>query len=182
MLRDVLTGLFLLVVVAALVGFLWAVVRSIIAERQLRGWKDRLDQPCLEEIDAKWGVRLPRVLEEFYQTGAAERSEFYLVAPGADRGPRWFVMGFIPLMVRDIGEWMSGMVPGIPIALDGNKGFYYLPFEALRGVGLCPVLHRNLGGRWPFMDTVVAPSVEAFVQFQAVEPGDEDGDNRRDEP
>lgn len=178
MLRDVITGLFLLAVFAALVGVLWVIIRSIIAERRLRGWESRLAQPCLEEVEAKWGVRLPRVLEEFYRSGAAERSEFYLVPPGADRGPRWFVNGFIPLTVRDISEWIRGIdLPGIPIALDGDKGFYYLPVEALRGGGPCPVLHRDLGGRWPFTDAAVAPSVEDFVQFRALEPSGEDDED-----
>lgn len=169
-LRDVISGLCLLTIFAALVGVVWGVIRSLISDVRRRGWQDRLAQPRPEEVEARWRVRLPRVLVEFYRSRLAERWGDFYPAPPTTEHPRWFIAQFIPLTRRDLGEWMTSMVPGIPIALDGNKGFYYLPFEQLRGGGSCPVLHRNLGGRWPSTDTVVAPSVEEFVQFQVEEP------------
>jgi hypothetical protein len=176
---DVITGLFLVGIFAALIGFLWGIIRwGIISEFRTRGWRSRLARPRLKEVEAKWGVRLPPVLEEFYRSGGGERFEFFLASPGSDRTPRWFIGCFIPLTVRDISEWVKGTkLPGIPIALDGDKGFYYLPFESLSGGGSCPVLHRDLGGSRPYTDAEVAPSVEDFVRYQAVEPRGEDSED-----
>jgi hypothetical protein len=117
-------------------------------------------------------VRLPRLLEEFYRSsGLVECFEFYLAPPGAGH-PRWYIAHFVPLTSRDVAEWLKVTgVPGIPIALDGDKGTYYLPFEALRQSGSPPVLFRAPGlGR---QDTEVAPSLEDFIGFQRVEAPDE---------
>jgi hypothetical protein len=183
-LRDVITVLLLLASLAALVGFLWGIIRSIIANLRLRGWQDRLAQPRPEEVEALWGVRLPSVLEEFYRSGVAKRFEFYLAPPANDRSRRWFIAQFVPLTARDIGEWKLRSLPGIPIAIDGDRGFYYLPFAALRRGESPPVLHRGQGSGWPFWpftDTEVAQSIEDFFRFQPVQAPDENDQDRAEQ-
>lgn len=182
MLSQVLVGVFFLILVVVLVGFVWAIGRSVIAERRLRGRESRLAQPCLREVESYWNVRLPQVLEDFYCSGAAQRGECYLALPTSDREQeptRWFVSNFIPLTVRDLKDWLRfGHIPGIPIAYDGDhQRFYYLPFAALREDRPCPVMYRSLAGRWPWTDQQVAACVEDFVQFQVVEPEETDAND-----
>jgi hypothetical protein len=158
---------------AVVLAVLWFYIRfGIISEYRTRGWKDRLPHPRLEEVEVRWGVRLPRQLEALYRAGGvAAMEEVYLAAPGPGPSPPWFVAHFIPLAVRDLAEWIKiTSVPGLPVAVDDDKGTYYLPFSGLRG-GSPPVLLRGPGK--PGHDLKVAPSLEDFLRFLPVEVSEE---------
>lgn len=169
-----------IVVVAAItygcLYLLWSIIRfAILSPRRTRGWQSRLRKPQLSEIESKWGVRLPRELELFYQTVVVEHSEFYLAPSGTDRSSWWYIARFIPLTARDVSEWIAATsVPGIPIALDAGKGTYYLPFETLRA-GKPPAVLLQAGGR-KAKDTEVASSIEQFIQYRPMEVADNDAD------
>jgi hypothetical protein len=165
------------IVVAIVVGcrhLLWAIIRfSIIAPRRARGWQGRLRKPRIGEIESKWSVQMPRALESFFKSKVVERFGFYLAPAGADRSRWCYIARFIPMTARDLAEWLAiTKVPGIPIALDADKGTYYLPFEPLRP-GQSPAVLLRAGGR-KAKDTEVASSVEQFVQYQPMEVSDED--------
>ena len=159
---------------AAILAFLWVYIRfGTISEYRTRGWKDRLPHPRLEEVEVRWGVRLPRQIEALYRAGGiAEMAEVYLAPPRPDSSRRWFVAHFIPLTAPDLAEWIKiTNVPGLPVAIDGDKGTYYLPISGLRG-GSLPVLLRGPGK--PDLDIEVAPSLEDFLRFLPVEASEED--------
>lgn len=171
----IIAGLVILAIIPTLFGVLWIYIRfAFISEHRLRGWESRLAQPRLAEVESKWGVNLPRSLETLYRSGGvAEQSEFDLVPPGEDSPQRWYIAAFIPLTVRDVAEWIKiTRVPGIPLACDGCKGIYYLPFDALREGSSPPVLLREPG--WCTKDREVAASVEDFVRFQPAVASEED--------
>ena len=63
-------------------------------------------------------------------------------------------------------------VPGLPIALDGDKGAYYLSFNELEQ-GTSPQVLLRPPGRKP-VDQVVAGSVDEFQTFVPVEVENED--------
>lgn len=162
-----LKGLLALVIIGGLIigclALLWGIVRfAIISPMVARGAKGRLRNPQPTEVEAKWQVKLPSELADFFrQHPIIEKAEFYL-APDISNRDRWlYVYSFIPLTVVDVSEARkcSG-VPGIPIALGGEGGTYYLPTVALRGEGSRPVLLRQRRS-----DTQVAGSVEEFFQY-----------------
>lgn len=77
---------------------------------------------------------------------------------------------FHPLTVTDVREQLkiSGRVPGIPIASDGEKGVYYVGTS-----GAVMLDSPNVRGR----RVQVAPSVGAFASFEVrAEPPEEDED------
>jgi hypothetical protein len=159
---------------AAILAFLWVYIRyGTISEYRTRGWKGRLPHPRLEEVEARWRVRLPRQLEALYRAGGiAEMAEVYLAPPRPGPSRRWFVAHFIPLTAQDLAEWIKiTNVPGLPVAIDGDKGTYYLPISGPQG-GSLPVLLRGPGK--PGHDIEVAPSLEDFLRFLPVEVGEED--------
>jgi hypothetical protein len=159
---------------AVIVAFLWIYMRfAIISKYRTRGWKNRLPHPRLEEVEGRWGLRLPRQLEALYRAGGvAELAEVYLAPPGRGPSRRWFVAHFIPLAVRDLAEWIKiTNVPGLPVAVYGDKGTYYMPFSSPQS-GSPPVLLREPGK--PGNDIEVAPSLEDFLRFLPVEVGEED--------
>ena len=83
-------------------------------------------------------------------------AEVYLAAPGPGPSRPWFFAYFIPLTVRDLAEWIKiTNVPGLPVAVDSDKGTYYLPFSGLRS-GSPRVLLREPGK--PGNDIEVAPT------------------------
>jgi hypothetical protein len=158
---------------AAILAVLWFYIRfGIISEHRTRGWKDRLPHPRLDEVEVRWGIRSPRQLEAHYRAKSiAELAEGYLAPPGPGPSRRWFVASFIPLTIRDLDEWVKiTNVPGLPVAVDGDKGTYYLPFSVMQGVSP-PVLYRGPGK--PGDDVEVAPSLEDFLRFVPVEVGQE---------
>ncbi len=159
---------------AAILAVLCVYIRfGIISEYRTRGWKDRLPHPRLEEVEVRWGIRLPRQLEALYRVGGiAELAEVYLAPPGPGPSRRWFVAFFIPLTVRDLEEWIKiANVPGLPVAVDGDKGTYYLPFSGLQG-GSPRVLLRGPGK--PGNDIEVAARLEDFIRYLPVEASGED--------
>ncbi len=159
---------------AAILAVLWVYIRfGILSRYRTRGWKDRLPHPRLEEVEVRWGVRLPRQLEALYRAGGiAELAEVYLAPPGPGASRRWFVAFFIPLTVRDLTEWIKiTNVPGLPIAVDSDKGTYYLPFSGLSG-GSPRVLLREPGK--PCNDIEVAPCLDDFLRYLPVEVSEED--------
>jgi len=178
---EIIAGLVALACLAGCLFVLWVFIFSVIvSEWRTRGWQSRLAQPRLEEVEDEWQVRLPRALEPFFRSsGVVECFECYLAPPGAER-MRWYVEHFIPLTKRDIAEWIKvTAVPGIPLASDGSKGIYYLPFEALRRGEPPPILLREPGPGGN--DREVAPSVEDFVRFQPVEVPEEDDGSETEE-
>lgn len=65
---------------------------------------------------------------------------------GANR--QWHMYRFLPLTSGDLSEWLKATgVPGLPIAIDGDKGAYYLPFADLKAGKAPPVLLRLPGRR-----------------------------------
>jgi hypothetical protein len=157
---------FAAVICLGLLFFLGIMIRfSFIGKARRKGSEKRLQQPVLSEIEAKWGVKLPQSLESYFRSGIVERSDFYLAPPGSDQSKWWYIEGFLPLTRRDVSEWIKiTNVPGIPIALDGSKGTYYLPLESLRRDSHAPVLLR-LPGR-ARKDVEVASSIEELLRFE----------------
>jgi hypothetical protein len=146
--------------IAVLLAIVWF---SIISPRKRRGSHLRLHTPNPAEVAAKWNVKLPTALEELYAGTLVDGAEVCLAAPGADRS--WHFYEFIPLTVADISEALKiSRVPGLPIALDGDKGTYYLPFERLKEGQTAPVLLRLPGGKRE--DVQVSSSVEQFLKFE----------------
>lgn len=167
-------GVLIVVLSVVLVGLLAVYVRfSVISERTTRGWQGRLAHPRRKDVEDEWNVRLPPALDEFYQeSGIVERSDFYLAPPDDAESRRWYIASFIPLTARDCAEWRRvTAVPGIPLALDEDKGLYYLPLELLRLNGTAPVFLRKPGMTSP-EDICVAPSVDEFARFRPVEASD----------
>src|SRR5688572_33341257 len=104
-LQEVIAGV---VAIGLLVGgicVIWAIIRfSFVSERRTRGWQIRLRKPRMHEVEAKWNIRLPQVLESFFQSNVADRSEFYFAPAGSDQAKQWYIEHFIPLTARDITE------------------------------------------------------------------------------
>jgi hypothetical protein len=140
---------------------------GITGAKSRKGSRDRLHRPQIAEIEAKWRVKLPPSLETYFRSPIVDRSEFYLAPPGQSEW--WYIESFLPLTVRDLPRWISiTNVPGIPIALDGSKGTYYLPFESLRQGSKTPVLLRLPGSKRE--DRKVASSFEEFISYEPKEP------------
>jgi hypothetical protein len=143
---------------------------SIISPRRTRGWKNRLHQPNLPEVESTWKVQLPRSLESLFQSNIVELSEVYLSPAGIGGSARWYVARFIPFTSRDLAEWIKiTSVPGFPLAIDGDEGVYYLSFDDLRDSQPPAVLFRAPGMK---QATEVARTIEDFMQFQPVLPTD----------
>jgi hypothetical protein len=154
---------FAAVVCLLLLLFLGTIIRfSFVGAARLKGSEKRLQRP---EIESKWGIKLPQALETYFRSEIVTRSDFYLAPLGADQPKWWYMEGFLPLTCRDLSEWIEVTnVPGIPIALDGSKGTYYIPFDFLRQNSQSPVLLRLPGrGR---KDVEVASSFDEFSKFE----------------
>jgi len=153
---------------AFLVFMLWVIIRwSFISPWLTRRGDQRLHKPKFGQVASKWNLRLPRSLELLYQSELVEQGEVYLAPPDAGATPRWYVHSFIPMTPLDLSEWTKrSLVPGLPIAIDGEGGFYYLPFSDLRQDKPPAVLFRP-PGRKP-VEQVVAQTVDDFMKFQPV--------------
>jgi hypothetical protein len=151
---------------AGCIFVLWAIIRfSIISPRRTRGWQQRLSKPNLAEVESKWDIRLPRSLELLFQSDLVRQTECYLAPPGGDETTRWYIAQFIPITSQDLSEWIKvTRVPGIPIAIDGSKGTYYLPFSDLQH-GKPPAVLLRPAGRNP-MEKVIARTVDDFASFR----------------
>lgn len=168
-------GSFLLLVVClALLLFLGTVIRfSFIGGARAKGSQQRLHQPELSEIESKWGVKLPESIETFYRSEIVARSDFYLAPPDSKQSEWWYIEGFLPLTRRDVSEWITVTnVPGIPIALDGSKGTYYIPFKSPKQQLESPVLLRLPGRKRE--DRQVASNIEEFLKFEPKDVPDEE--------
>jgi hypothetical protein len=161
-----LGSLLALIVCLALLLFLGTIIRfSFIGGARAKGLQKRLHRPELSEIESKWGVKLPDSLQKYYQSEIVARSDFYLAPTGTNPSEWWYIEGFLPLIRRDVSEWIAVTnAPGIPIALDASKGTYYIPFRSPR---------QRLPGR-KREDRQVASSIEEFLQFEAKDVPDEE--------
>jgi hypothetical protein len=173
--RDILAPCVVIAVTGPiLIAVIWFYIRwGIVAHWRTRDEWKRIRNPCLEELEAEWGIKLPEELADFYRTSEViDRSEFYFVPPGVER-PRWYIMGFYPLTKVFLAEEIKATrLPGIPIANDAdNIAQYYLPFTSLRQ-GETPMVMRREDG---YKDIEVAPLSE-FLRFRVVEPRDDDED------
>jgi hypothetical protein len=126
-----------------------------------------LRQPNLAEVAAKWNIQVPPSIELLFQNVMVEESEFYLRPPGSDSSIAWYIEHFIPFTANDLSEWLKITgVPGLPIAVDGSKGVYYLPFDDLH-LGKPPrVLFQSPGKKPPEQ---VALTIENFLRLEPVE-------------
>jgi hypothetical protein len=133
--------------------------------RNRKGRQEALHQPEIAGIESKWQVKLPSSLEAYFQSPIVDRSEFYLAPPGSAQSEWLYIEQFLPLTVRSLSRWIPiTNVPGIPIALDGAKGTYYLPFAALRE-GTSLLMLRLPGSKRE--DRKIAHSFEEFVTYEA---------------
>jgi len=138
---------------------------GVVGAVRRKGRLGRLHRPELAAIESKWGVKLPASVEAYFGSPAVDRGDFYLAPPGTSQAEWWYVAQFLPLTRRDLSDWISiTNVPGIPIALDADKGAYYLPFEKLRKHLPPPVLLRLPGRKGE--DRQVASSFEEFAAFE----------------
>jgi hypothetical protein len=118
-------------------------------------------------VEAKWNVKLPGGLAALYASELVDNAEIYLGAAGAEAKQSWHFDEFFPLTARDLSEHLKITgVPGLPIATDGDKGTYYLPFAQLRDGKTVPVLLRTPNEK---EDVEIAASVEEFVKFERKE-------------
>jgi hypothetical protein len=157
---------FATVVCLLLLLLLGTIIRfSFIGAARSKGSEKRLQRPELAEVESKWGIKLPQSLEAYYRSEIVTRSDFYLAPLGSDQTKWWYIEGFLPLTCRDLSDWIKvTSVPGIPIALNGSKGTYYIPFGSYRPNSQSPVLLRLPGrGR---KDVEVAPSFDEFSEFE----------------
>ena len=137
----------------------------IIGSARTSGWRVRLQRPEKSAVEANWNIRLPGSIETYFRSEIPSRSEFYLAPPGSEKSEWWYIERFIPLTCRDLIDWISVTnVPGIPIAIDGSKGTYYIPFEPSRQISLCPVLLRLPGHKRE--DRKVASTFDEFANFE----------------
>jgi hypothetical protein len=162
-----LGSFFAALVCLVLLFFLGTLVRfSILGSIRHKGSAKRLCEPKLAEIESKWGIKLPDSLEAGYKNEFVGRSDFYLAPPSTNQPGWWYIEGFLPLTRRDVTDWIAATkVPGIPIALNGSKGTYYLPFESLRQQLPPPVMLRLPGRKRT--DVRVANTIEEFFQFES---------------
>ena len=170
----IIGALLAVVVCLSLLLVLGAIIRfSLVGAARTKGWQARLRKPQRSEVEAKWHVKLPESLETYFRGEIVARSNFYLAPPGSKESEWWDVERFVPLTCRDLSEWRAATaVPGLPIAIDGSKGTYYIPFEALRRHLSFPILLRLPGRKRE--DKSVATSFEEFMQFEPREvPADE---------
>jgi hypothetical protein len=138
---------------------------GVTGARRRKGSRDRLHRPQLNEIEAKWRIKLPESLGIYFRGPIVDRSDFYLAPVASPQSEWWYIAEFLPLTVRDVSHWISiTNVPGIPIALDGSKGTYYFPFEALRQSSSSPVLLRLPGSKRE--DRKVASTFQAFMTYE----------------
>jgi hypothetical protein len=166
---EALGGMLGLIFVIGGVVVLLAIVRfSIISPMLARNARGRLHKPDLPEFEAKWNVKLPAALEALYASELMDSAEVYLGPLGANAKQSWHFYKFFPLTVRDLSEQLKiARVPGLPIASDGDKGIFYLPFAQLKDKTTVPVLLRTPNEKG---DVGMAASVEEFLKFERKEP------------
>jgi hypothetical protein len=166
---EAIGGLVGLVFAAGCIVVLLMIVRfSIISPWLTRKAGERLHNPNRAEVEKKWNIKLPAALETLYASKLVESAEIYLAAPGADAQSSRHFYKFFPMTARDLSEQMKVTgVPGLPIASDGDKGTYYLPFAQLRDEKTVPVILRTPNEK---EDVEVAASIEEFLKFARREP------------
>lgn len=140
---------------------------SVISSRRTRGWKGRLQQPEVLKVEAKWQIQIPPSLLTLFRSDLVTRSEFYLAPLATDQPNWWYVAHFIPLTCKDVSEWIKiTRVPGIPIAINGQKKAYYLSFHELRTGNSPRVLLRLPGPSHTSRDVEVASCIEHLMRFE----------------
>lgn len=105
-------------------------------------------------------MRPSHELIEFYRHATfVESTEFYLVDRSKDPPVTWFVGGFSPLTALDVREELkvSGIVAGIPIGDDMDKGTYFVAAD-----GSVRSDSPNVRGRV----REVAPTLAIFARFE----------------
>ena len=157
---QVIAVVVLILLISAFLLVLGAIIRfSIISPIRTRGAKNRLRSPNLEGIEQLCGFAPPEDLVTLYRTAPfIESTEFDLVDPNRIPPKAWFIGIFNPLSLIDIREQRTiTRVPGIPIAVDGERGQYYVSQTGA-------VLLRSpdkAGG-----DVEVASTIAAFATFE----------------
>jgi hypothetical protein len=143
---------------------LYVIVRfSIISPFLTRGSKNRLRKPVADGISKLCGFEPPGDLMQFYEAAPfIEDNEFYLTDTSIIPTVSWQIGGFIPLCVRDIRESQRIMrVAGIPIAIDMDKGTYFIDSS-----GAVLLKSPNV----PSGQIVVASSISQFSGFKLHSP------------
>ena len=163
--QSIIAAIVAVVFIGTLLLVLGAIVRfSFVSARRTRNSSSRLRTPDVAGLGQVGGLQPPTDLDPFYREERfVEKTEFYLVDPGSRA--RWFIEAFLPVTPRDTKEWrkVSG-VAGIPIAIDQDKGVYYIAAD-----GSVHLQSPNVVNR----DVPVAPSIAALRTF--VPSDDEEG-------
>ncbi len=167
---DVMGKILFFAFLALLLLGLGAMIRfAFISPRRTKGARQRLRRPDVRGLEALCGFSAPPELVTFYKESPfVERTEFSLLDPSKTPPKEWRIGTFEPLTRIDTRELLKASgVPGIPIAIDLEKGTYYVDRDG--GVRLSS---PNVKGDEAF----VASSIGEFARFEArQDTGDEDG-------
>jgi len=146
---------------ALLVLALVAMIRfAFLAPRREKGARKRLRHPDIRGIESVCGFAPPPELKAFYvDFPHLERTEFALVDHSKTPPAEWVIGTFHPLTLIDVKEGLAASgVPGIPIAIDIEKGTYFID-----RAGSVKLSSPNTKER----ETLVAPSIGEFAKFEA---------------
>jgi hypothetical protein len=160
--------LFFAVIALVLVG-LGAMIRfAFISPRRTKGARQRLRRPDIRGLEALCGFPAPPELVAFYKEAPiVELTEFKLLDHSKTPTKEWMIGTFEPLTLVDTRELLKASgVPGIPFAVDIEKGTYYVDRD-----GTVRLLSPNVKGE----EALVASSISDFAKFEAREDtGDEE--------
>ncbi|MEG3998100.1 hypothetical protein [Microcoleus sp. SVA1B1] len=153
-----------IILVGGCLFLLYVILRfSIISPFLTRGSKNRLRKPNANGIGNLCGFEPSADLFHFYRTAPfIENTEFYLVDTSNNPAVSWQIGSFIPMSVRDLRESQKVMrVAGIPIAIDMDKGTYFVDSS---GAVLLKSPNVHAG------QIVVAPSISKLSGFKLHSP------------
>ena len=157
---DIVGPILLFAFLAFLLLFLGVILRfSFIGPRRTRGARQRLRHPDIRGLEALCGFRPPPELIAFYkETPFIELTEFSLLDHSQTPPAEWIVGAFDPLTLVDTRELLKASgAPGIPIAIDIEKGTYYVD-----RAGTVRLFSPNVEGN----DAPVASSISEFATFE----------------
>lgn len=143
----------LLLVLGAMIRF------SFISPHRTKGARQRLRRPDIRGLEGLCGFSPPPELVAFYKEAPfVELTEFTIIDHSKTPPAEWVIGTFHPLTLVDVKEGIAASgVPGIPIAIDIEKGTYFVD-----RAGSVKVSSPNTKER----ETLVAPSIGEFAKFE----------------
>jgi hypothetical protein len=166
---EIVGSIIAVAVIALLLVTLGAIIRfSFISPRRTKGARQRLRRPDIRGLEALCGFSPPSELVAFYKEAPfVELTEFTLIDRSQTPAKEWIIGTFHPLTLIDVKEGIaSSGVPGIPIAIDIEKGTYFVD-----KAGSVKLSSPNTKER----ETLIAPNIGEFAKFEVrQDTGDEE--------